>query len=457
MKRSTWLFKKLPICINKSPSFYSNILVLSFTLILSSCQYLNRDGLPLASERINFRPLSIHESGKVVAHASEKGCSQGIPHFWLIEFHSAFGSYQIKLDYSNHQAGEDTLVIFNQHRFRAQIPLPVSGSQIHEICNQELMASRGSFLLPDPTSNTRFKTILETIAPNCQVELRDDGIYCHLEHYDANEALRKLTDAHRRLVHRMQRHPYLLSRRIAFARNLALAINDSEAQVKLDRICRIVKHSIPEELPLSTRSSRWFQAACLKADPINKEALLVSLYDAIHEIERLTEELSSSSRIGMFSVRIPPTLSPSREFWVTLKPLSIDHSDEDRPVMARSLACWHPLYDQSMTDLGIADELGLLAEPQSGACSPLAREDSDYLQTVAIHYVKNSIASETEFPLSNGRGKVLRLPKGEYHYTIETHHGPFVDIYYAEEGHSESSSGIISWSGSRPHPTISNW
>jgi hypothetical protein len=79
------------------------------------------------------------------------------------------------------------------------------------------------------------------------------------------------------------------------------------------------------------------------------------------------------------------------------------------------------------------------------------------LDTLAVHYVKNSIASETEFPLSNGRGKVLRLPKGDYHYTIEAQSGPFVDIYYPNNENPESSTGIVSWINARPHPTITSW
>ncbi|MFW7380345.1 MAG: hypothetical protein ACOH5I_16150 [Oligoflexus sp.] len=455
MKRSTWLFKRLRVCESYFPSRIYTFFAIFLALHLISCQYVSRQALPVA-ERTEFRPLSLQEGARVVAYVSEKGCAQGIPHFWLVEFQSAFGSHQIKLDYSHQQAGEETLVIFNQHRFRAQIPMPVGSSQIKKVCGTE-STNPTSLTLTDTDAKSRLKTILETITPDCKIQFRDEGIYCHLEFYEASDALRRLTDAHERLVKRWQRHPYLLSRRIAFARKLAMAINNPQAQKELDRICRIVKHSIPDELPLAMRSARWFQTACLKTDPIHKEALLVSLFDAIREIESLTEELSSSSRLGMFSLRIPLSDNPSKTYWVTLKPLTVDRATDEQIGIARKTACWHPLYDQSMAEHHIADELGLLAEPSGGACSMVAREDEDYLNTMAVHYVKNSIASETEFPISNGRSKILRLPKGEYHYTIETHQGPFVDIYYPEHENPENSTGIISWTSTRPHLTISNW
>lgn len=458
MKRLTWLFKNSPFFKLRAAS---SRLLLTFSSLLaivniSACQYIGRDSGSTSSDRISFRALSIDEASRVVAHVSESGCNQGLPQIWLLEFQSAFGHHQLKLDYSHHQAGEETLVVFNQHRFRAQIPLPMSPAQLKELCLPQNEPNE-AILVTQAEKNTRFTKILETIAPNCQAQIRDEGLYCHLPHYSAAEALQKLTDAHLRLVTRWQRHPYLLSRRIAFARSLALAINDQDPVAQLDRMCRVVRHSIPEELPLAVRSSRWFQAACLQKDSFNREALLVSLYDIIQEIDSLSSELTSSSRLGMLSVRIPASVSPARQYWVTLKPLTVDRTSEEQLTIARKSACWHPLYDQSMAEHKIADELGILAEPSLGACRSVAREDEAYLQNLASNYIKHSIASETEFPISNGRGKVLRLPKGEYHYKIEPHLGPFVDTYYPDESQAEQSTGIVSWTAPRPHPTINSW
>jgi hypothetical protein len=422
--------------------------------VASGCQYLARKAAPVA-EQVEFKSLALADGSTVFAHVSFKGCQDGFPHFWLLDFRSAFGHHQLKLDYSRHQAGEETLVIFNQHRFRAQLPPPLPERRLRQICQTK--NSDDEFLvIPNfPMLGDRLQTILETITPNCSIEQKADGFHCKLAYYDADTALTKLTRAHKRLVLRWKRHPYLLARRIAISRKLARAIIADDQEQQLAKICRIVKHSIPDELPLAMRSSRWFEASCLRKGPDRETALLVSLYDAIREIEALSEELRSSSRLGLLSLRIPRQHSPSRDFWVTLKPVTIDRANDDMTI-PRKAACWHPLYDESLADHFIANELDLMAEPKRGACRLLVREDFDYLHTQAVHYIKNSIASETEFAVSNGRGKILRLPMGQYHYQIRAHEGAFDDLFFPSHNQS-TTSGIVSWQSRRPHPTIRDW
>lgn len=456
MKPSTLLSKKLRSFRTGLTNSTLVLLLPLLTLVSSSCQYSNREPEPLP-KRLEYRALSSGGKGQVFAHASSQGCEQGIPHFWLLEFQSAFGAHQLKLDYSNFQAGEETLVIFNQHRFLAQLPIPLTTERIRELC-EDLSPNAEPIVVLDPGKNSTFQIILQTIAPNCEVQVRDGSLYCKLPSHDAATSLRKLTAAHQSLVTRWERHPYILARRIALARSLAQAINSADTASEMQRICRIVEHSIAEELPLAMRSSRWYQTACRSQGSGFNEALLVSLYDAISEIEALTDELRTASRLGMLTVRIPRQTSPAQSFWVTLKPVTIDRTgDEQLASPARPPACWHPLYDQNRFEQSIAHELGLLAEPSLGSCNPLARDDLDSFQTVAIQYIKNSIASETEFAISNGRGKVLRLPKGEYYYTIEPHRSPFTEVFYPEESPPDQTTGTLSWQSARPHPIIRNW
>jgi len=40
-------------------------------------------------------------------------------------------------------------------------------------------------------------------------------------------------------------------------------------------------------------------------------------------------------------------------------------------------------------------------------------------EVIAARYLATSITSETEFVITNGRGKMLRLPMGNYSYTLQ--------------------------------------
>ena len=57
-------------------------------------------------------------------------------------------------------------------------------------------------------------------------------------------------------------------------------------------------------------------------------------------------------------------------------------------------------------------------------------------------YIRESIASETEFPITNGRSKIIRLPKGDYRYAIRQNSGPFSEEFYLPKKKITASGSI---------------
>jgi hypothetical protein len=103
----------------------------------------------------------------------------------------------------------------------------------------------------------------------------------------------------------------------------------------------------------------------------------------------------------------------------------------------------------------VAMELGLIEMARAGNCTkltPIAKRES----LTFDNYVLNSITSETEFAVSNGTPKVLRLPKGEYQYTIRIPSDRVVEGQ-PDDSDMPRSSGIISWKNRRPAAKIIQW
>ena len=178
----------------------------------------------------------------------------------------------------------------------------------------------------------------------------------------------------------------------------------------------------------------------------------------VKEIEILANQLEDSSSLGTLSLHIPGSEAPSRELWVKLKLVDSEVPELKftiDPINNSSLSlCWHPLYNDSDDILAQAVELALI-NPKNGKC---ARKLSDQLKqrlNQPKQYVIANISSETEFALTNGKGILLRLPKGEYQYIILQHPHNF-SAWKAPEP-ADHADGTISWTGNHPTSTIKTW
>jgi hypothetical protein len=117
-------------------------------------------------------------------------------------------------------------------------------------------------------------------------------------------------------------------------------------------------------------------------------------------------------------------------------------------------ACWHPLFSIDQNSMQIARYLDLTGESKGISCL----EQSD-VKTAAdaispSTYLADSITSETEFVITNGHSKMLRLPAGSYTYEIRGH---FEALGWEPGSEDAKTKGQITWSNKRPSVTIKSW
>jgi hypothetical protein len=158
---------------------------------------------------------------------------------------------------------------------------------------------------------------------------------------------------------------------------------------------------------------------------------------------------------------MPYTKVPSKDLWVSVKPAdSIDDrvenlskalKDVSTPKSAKG-SCWHPIYggDPQQT-LQTASLLKLLNTDANLNCQIDQRMA---VSKDALDYIYLAISSETEFVVSNGNAKLLRLPKGRYEYTIERHSKLPESLSVGTVGNAQ---GNFKWSRRRPSVVVRKW
>jgi hypothetical protein len=256
----------------------------------------------------------------------------------------------------------------------------------------------------------------------------------------------------------------LLAHRVAVATTLAAALMEStrEGRAKrLDSFCRVALASLPVELPATIGSARWQQAVCGPHALAREAAARFGLAKSLAEIDMMTQLFERTSRLGFLALRLPSLPSGARDVLVSLTPeadVTANLAREISPVtageVAQSPACWHPVYAESPQLLRLAQRLGLTGNSPRAACiDASATRNAD---VNAQRYFAESITSETEFVLTNGRAKTLRLPVGTYAYTLRSlpeDRDAWDDVAQADP----NARGSISWDDKRPHPVIASW
>jgi hypothetical protein len=71
-------------------------------------------------------------------------------------------------------------------------------------------------------------------------------------------------------------------------------------------------------------------------------------------------------------------------------------------------------------------------------------------------YLLHSLSSETEFVLDNGQSKLLRLPEGNYRYTVQMLPENPLDSEEVDEESVPKTTGELNWDSSRRH-MIRSW
>ncbi len=376
---------------------------------------------------------------------------------WFYRVSSLFGDHKVRVNYAFAAAGEAIQTNVDGSAFLVPLEHPVSQQDLRQACASAQQNNSKEIVVSRPEILTETQKVLQTLAPGCNFTKPDaDGVWeCKLKFAEPQQTLTQLNDVKRDMVMRWSRHPYLLTRRVAMASSLASALSKQEPDASLDKFCRLLSFSLPEELPLALRAQVWQKEVCKEPSKERLEIAKVGLTDAFAEIKNLKQELESSSRLGTLAVRIPFSESPSKDFWMTLSPLQAENMDP--ATVARLQAgsiCWHPLYTENPSFNATAAQLGIVAKEKSLKCqqSAVAVVSEDKIPT---NYVLSSITSESEFPITNGQAKLLRLPEGQYEYILKEH---LEEDPWGENGTPvKVSQGTLDWRSTRPRPVINKW
>jgi hypothetical protein len=403
------------------------------------------ESIKLASTPIGKTP------GVPYASFNSEACSDpSAEELWNLSFSSDLGGHTAKVRLSKSSQGTaSTLTIDTQVMTLTKSPESLAAAKA-EICEAYAAGKQDAYDLR--SVNSKVQTFLSAVAPSCRFSWENHGLFCKLTQSNAGSLERELGDIQTHMLRRWTRQPYLITRRLAITKGLASLVSSGQFSNKRTDYCRIIESSLPEELPVSMRTSRWQKAVCYGSVEAAKNVANLGIVEALAEIRALKEQVEQNSKQGLLTVKIPPPVAPSKDFWVTLSPvLDKPEADQANATQLQSF-CWHPLYQENDGFLYLGRVLHLIADSTECATPSLS---SLKPERQIANYIIDSITSETEFPITNGRSKLLSLPYGNYEYSIQPY-SPALEPWEAPDP-AMVKTGTITWDKTRSKAEIIAW
>lgn len=335
---------------------------------------------------------------------------------------------------------------------------------------QEHLCKRPPEVVANDSLVSDLQTLLTNIAPDCESFDFTLGSYrCELPITTPDKAKRELDELRTTMIRRWSRQPYVLARRLALGMQLAETLAAETSEQSLQTFCKIIKHSLPIELPATFASSRWQVAVCTSDFEFEqrRNAAAFGLAKAVTEIEFLRQLFERTSKLGNLTLKLPEHAVPSGDIWVSLRPepdvaerlakeaaqlwLHKSPKNASKTTSEQASSCWHPLYAENDYLMLLARHLMLAGKSSHMEC------DSEKSEALALErYVTDSITSETEFLMPNRQSRTLRLPIGSYHYELRGM--PDDPSEWDDAAQLETrTAGRIVWDDKRPRPIISVW
>lgn len=417
------------------------------------------------SERID---LYIKSEGKdkVLAQVLQPECN-GLPTSVLnmeVNITSAFGQHKIVFAIRGDDTTETVRASIDHANMGFTSSAPIKSRVSGKVCTA-LNAKETRVEITKDTVD-QIREYIESVAPDCETSpAKDSGWFCKIPATDAESAKQELIGVRTTMIRRWSRQPYLLARRLAVGIQIANAIQAGDTEKELDTFCKIIRENLPQEIPIVMTSLRWQTALCTKGTKYRLDAAMFGLAKTINEVDFMRQLFEATSKLGTLTIRVPRDVSPSGQFFVQLKP---DSSVND--YLAKTSinlwkmgasgdddsqqACWHPLFTESPHFMELARNLTMAGESTKAICNndPRTTETEEYVK----HYLADSITSETEFVITNGRAKLLRLPTGGYSYSLQAlPENP--DEWDDATLSGTASNGTIDWQEKRPRPIINTW
>jgi hypothetical protein len=434
--------------------------------LLWGCQYLldpqpNANGKDTPGQKTNFSSSvkiylkSATNANVYIGEFDRESCENGFPQQWSIFMTSVLGQHRFDIDYTNlvNKKGQDLDIKVHPQRYTVKydrVPNELASALLCEH-HEEASITFGR----ESTGAREILQPLKLLAPDCNFEWTEEkGLICQLSRPTFAEVSASLETIKRNMSTKWNHQPYLLIRRLTLTTQLLEAFEHQEKRSDLDKVCRIMRFSLPNELPLSFRSKLWQDKVC-QGKNRDRDAALVAIQEAAQEIQSLSRRIEDASLVGLFTLSIPRDQSMAKGYLVTLQPIETPYmSSADQP--NSSLPCiWHPLFSEQVESQLIAMDLEMVQSQGSTTCAASPGLVNAYRD--ANIYVRSSVASEMEFQIANGQSKKLRLPTGDYQYSVIQYNGPFPEELVSPEEVAPVSSGQISWKSARPHLIIKSW
>ena len=427
---------------------------------------------------------------------------------WKLNFSSVYGPHSAIVKYSENslftddKSKSDTKpeqltpsIVIDQSILTSSKLKHIPITNLDSLCKKETLAE---------SSREVIESWLYTIAPDCNFKYESESWICQIENVDAEIVLKELDDIRRLAIKRWNRHPYLLARKIAITNQLAAIVEKinsvkdeylnpdmkkkvelettfdielgnygkkvtdigEELQTKFKIFCNVLTNSDPKEIPI-VMSSSWQEKLCSSStdNKTRYELSSIGVSKAFSEIDFLKSLMERTSNLGLFSVRFPKSQVNTNYFTVSLQPeesVARTIAEQSMAIVGRGLssessdvcACWNPMFQDSKT-FSIARSLDIVGQTQDVDCSlhqPGQEKNIDYSKDISA-YLTDAVTSETEFLISNGSSKLLRLPPGTYRYTIKE----FYHEDQEETADNKAVVGSITWSRRRPNVSVNEW
>jgi hypothetical protein len=403
---------------------------------------------------------------------------------WSIPLDTPTGTQLLNLSFKTINNDHSTIKLnMNKRDFQlfSSLPNKDTAQDIKTIC-QKHKQSKPKIFGGGEKTRENIAHILQSFAPSCRFKktsITAKGWLCQLPTSNSQTISRNLASIQKRMLRKWSRQPYLFTRKLSVTRKLAGILNNKNKQeTKLKNFCNLINNSLQKELPLALGNQLWSQFVCSPNVKQSRKRVLAlahsGLNDAAHELKLLNRTVERTSRLGVLQIKIPKSSAPSRNLWVSLKP-TFSHSipPEKKPRTKRkkgkkqeadltvssnkklNVGCWHPIYSSNTSLWNLAFALDLLSPEDRSRCtiSPKTGDKESYPSPE--QWIAESITGESEFIVTNGNSKILRLPAGLYHYKI---HGlPENAAEWEPLPTDNQSQGTLEWTSRRPSKVIRKW
>ncbi len=457
MKKLIWPCKRL---------FNSNALArVSLLFIVNSCQPhpdgLNGGELALSGTQPLSPPYAPREhtdsqefllltspSGEQIATVAKPNCANKDAAIALsLNLLTQYGEFPLKFDIKR-----DALKLEVQGT-----RLALANGRLDIATLQKDLCENKSPVTVDPAFSENLKKLVKEITSDCEsIEPINNGFQCKLPLSNLASAKSALLDIQANMIRRWGRQPYLLTRRVAIAKNLADTLASAQVAHKLQVFCKIIENSLPTELPLVMTSKKWQTSTCQASD-IDQAALSANfgLAKAVAELKFMSHLFEQTSALGTLSLHRIDFKAPPEDLLISLIPtpdvISSLVDTTDKVWSQDTSLCWHPLFSEDASMFRLAKQMSLSMKSSAVTCEqPHGPSDG------TDPYFTDSITTETEFVVTNGKSKTLRLPRGTYTYAIR----PLPENPEMWDDAAQSipkAEGTISWEPKKSRPFITTW